>query len=79
MKTKLNFSRRKYGRDHISFVQFVINVFIQGLCGFSMVIYKDFKNDFVTKATYDGKVYVCMACHKSIMKKELHVKLFLIS
>ena len=31
--------------------------------------YKDFKIDFVTKATYDGKVYVCMTCHKSIMKK----------
>ena len=23
----------------------------------------------MTKATYDGKVYVCIACHKSIMKK----------
>ena len=23
----------------------------------------------MTKATYDGKVYVCMTCHKSIMKK----------
>ena len=34
-----------------------------------MVIYKDFKIDFVAKATYDGKVNVCMACHKSIMKK----------
>ena len=34
-----------------------------------MVNYKDFKIDFVTKATYDGKVYVCMTCHKSIMKK----------
>ena len=34
-----------------------------------MVNYKNFKNDFVTKATYDGKMYVCMACHKSIMKK----------
>ena len=34
-----------------------------------MVNYKDFKIDFVTKETYDGKVYVCMTCHKSIMKK----------
>ena len=34
MKTELNFSRRKCGKDHISFVQFVIDVFIQGLCGF---------------------------------------------
>ena len=34
-----------------------------------MANYKDFKIDFVTKATYDGKVYVCMTCHKSIMKK----------
>ena len=34
-----------------------------------MVNYKDFKIDFVTKANYDGKVYVCMTCHKSIMKK----------
>ena len=31
--------------------------------------YKDFKIDFVTKATYHGKVYVSMTCHKSIMKK----------
>ena len=23
----------------------------------------------MAKATYDGKVYVCMTCHKSIMKK----------
>ena len=36
---------------------------------FSMVSYKDFKIDFVTKATYDGKVYVCTTCSKSIMKK----------
>ena len=34
-----------------------------------MVNYKDFKTDFVAKATYDGKVYACMTCHKSIMKK----------
>ena len=26
MKTKLNFSRSKYGKDHISFAQYVINV-----------------------------------------------------
>ena len=34
MKTELNFSRRKCGKDHISFVQFVTDVFIQGLSGF---------------------------------------------
>ena len=34
-----------------------------------MVNYEDFKTDFVTKATYDGKVYVCMRFHKSILKK----------
>ena len=34
-----------------------------------MMNYKDLKIDFVTKATYDGKVYVCMTCHKSIMRK----------
>ena len=34
-----------------------------------MVNYKDFKIDYVAKATYDGKVYVCMTCHKSILKK----------
>ena len=34
MKTGLNFSRSKYGRDHISFVQLVTDVFIQGLCSF---------------------------------------------
>ena len=34
-----------------------------------MVNYKDFKNDFVTKANYDGKMHACMTCHKSIMKK----------
>ena len=38
---------------------------------FSMVNYKDFKIDFMTKATYDGKVYVSMACHKNIMKKRI--------
>ena len=36
---------------------------------FSMVNYKDFKIDFVAKATYDGKMYDCMTCHESIMKK----------
>ena len=36
-----------------------------------MVNYKDFKIDFMTKATYDGKVYVSMACHKNIMKKRI--------
>ena len=36
----------------------------------SVANYKDFKIHFVTKATYDdGKVYVSMTCHKSIMKK----------
>ena len=59
LKTKLNFSRRKYGRDNISFAEFVINVFMESLCGFIPV----------TKAIYDGKVHVCMTCHKSIMKK----------
>ena len=34
MKTEVNFERNKYGKDDISFVQFVINVFIQGLCSF---------------------------------------------
>ena len=35
-----------------------------------MVNFKDFKIDYVAKATYDGKVvYACMTCHKSIMKK----------
>ena len=34
MRTKLNFSRSKYGKDHILFVQFVIDVFIQRLRGF---------------------------------------------
>ena len=34
-----------------------------------MVNYKDFKIDFVAKATCHGRVYVCMTCHKSIMKK----------
>ena len=34
-----------------------------------MVDYKDFKIDYMAKATYDGKVYVCMTCHKSIVKK----------
>ena len=36
---------------------------------FSMASYKDFRIDFVTKATYDRKVYVCTTCNKSIMKK----------
>ena len=37
---------------------------------FSMVNFKDFKIDYVAKATYDGKVvYACMTCHMSIMKK----------
>ena len=36
---------------------------------FSMVNYKDIKIDYVAQATYDGKVYVCMTCHKSIRKK----------
>ena len=34
IKAQSNFSRSKYGNDHILFVQFVINVFIHGLCGF---------------------------------------------
>ena len=35
-----------------------------------MVNFKDFKIDYVAKATYDGKVvHACMTCHKSIMKK----------
>ena len=34
MKTELKFSKRKCGKDHISFAQFVIDVFIQGLCSF---------------------------------------------
>ena len=34
IKAESNFSRSKYGNDHILFVQFVINVFIHGLCGF---------------------------------------------
>ena len=55
MKTNLNFSKRKYGKGHISFVQFVIDAFIQGLL-FSMVNYEDFKIDFVAKATYDGNI-----------------------
>ena len=34
MKTELNFPRSKCGKDHIPFVQFVIDIFIQGLCSF---------------------------------------------
>ena len=34
-----------------------------------MVNYKDFKIDFVAKATCDGKVYVCITYHESLMKK----------
>ena len=30
---------------------------------------KDFKIEFVTKATYHGKLHVCMTCHQSILKK----------
>ena len=36
---------------------------------FHSELYKDFKIDFVNKATYGKKVYVCMTCHKSIMKE----------
>ena len=32
MRTELNFSRSKYRKDHISFVQCVIDIFIQDLC-----------------------------------------------
>ena len=31
--------------------------------------YKDFKISYVTKATYDEKVYICMTRLKSIMEK----------
>ena len=31
--------------------------------------YKDFKISYVTKATYNEKVYICMTCLKSIMEK----------
>ena len=34
MKTNLNFPKSNYGKGHISFVQFVIDAFIQGLCDF---------------------------------------------
>ena len=34
IKANLNFSRSKYEKDHITFVQLAIDVFIQGLCGF---------------------------------------------
>ena len=35
---------------------------------FSLDNYKNFKTDFITKTTYDGKFYVCMTHHERIMK-----------
>ena len=45
------------------------SIFLLKVCAiFSIANYKVFEIYFVTKATY-GKLHICMACHKSIMKK----------
>ena len=70
MKTKLNFSRSKYGEGPYFICTNCHRCFYsRSVWLFSIVNYKDLKNDFVSKSTYDGKVYVSMTCHKSIMKK----------
>ena len=51
------------------FVQFVIFFYSRSVRLFSTANYKDFKIDFMTKATNDGKLYICMTCQESITTK----------
>ena len=74
MKAKLKFSRNKYEKlylylDHVIFGPCCICtichqcLYSRSVRIFSMVSYKDFVTDFVTKATYDKKVCVCVCVY----------------